>query len=60
MRFVHINSCTQGEQKWWTGERKIRNSDMTCKKEGIEDLAAKRRPRVTSNPKPSQKSIHVL
>jgi len=60
MRFVYINSCTQREQKWWTGERKIKNSDLTREKEGIEDLAAKRRPRVTPNPKPSQKSIHVL
>jgi hypothetical protein len=60
MRFVHINGCTQHEQKWWTDERKIKNSDLTPEKECIEDLAAKRRPRATPNPKPSQKSIHVL
>jgi hypothetical protein len=60
MRFVHINGSAQREQKWRTGEWKIKNSDLTPEKECIEDLAAKRRSRATSNPMPSQKSIHVL
>jgi len=60
MRFVHIKSCTQHEQKLWTGERKIKNSDLTPEKEYIEDLDVKRRPRATDTHKPSQKSIYVL